>query len=146
MQEKKILSFRRATQLSMVIFSLLCIFHLIVIVGIILFDYVPKEYLWGGRIETRDEFLKFEIISLLVSIFCVLIILIRSQSLRISGLLGFSRIALWLLFVLFLLNTVGNLIAKTTFEKAFALITVMISILCLRMALEPIIRQDDQKK
>lgn len=134
---KKIISFNRASQLSTAILGLLSLFHLIVIIGIIIFDYVPNEFLWGGRMKTKDELLQFEIISLAVSFFCVIIILIRSQSIKIKLLLGFSRVILWILFILFLLNTVGNLLAESSFEKSFALLTLILSILCLRMALEP---------
>jgi hypothetical protein len=134
----KIISFKQAAYLSTAILSLLSLFHLIVIIGIIVLDYVPNEFLWGGRIETRDEFLQFEIVSLIVSIFCIFIILVRSQSIKISALLGFSRVVLWLLFVLFTLNTIGNLIAESIFERGLALLTVILSVLCLKMALEPI--------
>lgn len=34
---------------------------------------------------------------------------------------------LWVFFILFLLNTVGNLLAKTTFEKWFALVTLLLA-------------------
>jgi hypothetical protein len=96
----------------------------------------PIKLLWGGKIKTIDELLKFEIISLVVSIFCLIIVLVRSQSL-ISIFIDFSRVTLWLLFFLFILNTIGNLIAESIFEKFFALVTLILSILCLRMALEP---------
>jgi hypothetical protein len=96
----------------------------------------PIKILWGGKIKTIDELLKFEIISLVVSIFCLIIVLVRSQSL-ISIFIDFSRVTLWLLFFLFILNTIGNLIAESIFEKFFALVTLILSILCLRMALEP---------
>jgi hypothetical protein len=96
----------------------------------------PIKLLWGGKIKTIDELLKFEIISLVVSIFCLIIVLVRSQSL-ISIFIDFSRVTLWLLFFLFILNTIGNLIAESIFEKSFALVTLILSILCLRMALEP---------
>jgi hypothetical protein len=96
----------------------------------------PIKLLWGGKIKTIDELLKFEIISLVVSVFCLIVVLVRSLSL-ISIFIDFSRVTLWLLFFLFILNTVGNLIAESIFEKFFALITVILSILCLRMALEP---------
>lgn len=135
---KKIISFKAASRLSTAILSLLSLFHLTIIIGIIIFDYVPIEFLWGGQMETRKELLQFEILSLIVSLFCALIILIRSQSIKISVLLGLSRVVIWLLFILFLLNTIGNLIAESTFERVFALLTVILSILCLRMALEPI--------
>ena len=133
---KNIVSFNLAVQLSVIIFSLLSLFHLTVIIGIIFFDLAPIKLLWGGKIKTIDELLKFEIISLVVSIFCLIIVLVRSQSL-ISIFIDFSRVTLWLLFFLFILNTIGNLIAESIFEKFFTLITLILSILCLRMALEP---------
>ena len=139
---KKIISFKKATQLSAIILSLLSLFHLAVIIGIVFFDYVPIEFLWGGQMETKEELLQFEIISLVVNVFCVFIILIRSQFIKVSALLGFSRAVIWLLFLLFLLNTVGNLIAESTFEKFFALLTVVLSVMCLRIALEPINKKE----
>jgi hypothetical protein len=96
----------------------------------------PIKLLWGGKLKKTDELIKFEIISLVVLIFCLIIVLLRSQSL-ISIFINFSRVTLWLLFFLFILNTIGNLIAESIFEKFFALITLILSILCLRMALEP---------
>lgn len=134
---KNIVSFKRATQLSTMILSLLSLFHLIVILGIVFFDYAPNKFLWGGRMETIDELLKFEIISLVGSVFCVIIILIRFKSRKSSIFFYFSRVTLWLISILFMFNTAGNLMAESRFEKVFALLTVILSILCLRMALEP---------
>jgi len=134
---KNIVSFKRATQLSTMILSLLSLFHLIVILGIVFFDYAPNKFLWGGRMETIDELLKFEIISLVGSVFCVIIILIKFKSRKSSIFFYFSRVTLWLISILFMFNTAGNLMAESRFEKVFALLTVILSILCLRMALEP---------
>lgn len=50
--------------------------------------------------------------------------------------MGIVNLAFWILFVLFLLNTFGNIFAKTTFEKFFAVITFVLAILSLRLALE----------
>ena len=133
---KNIVSFNQAVQLSVIIFSLLSLFHLTIIIGFMFFDFNPIKLLWGGRMKTVDELLKFEIISLVVSVFCLIVVLVRSQSL-ISIFIDFSRVTLWLLFFLFILNTIGNLIAESIFEKFFALVTLILSILCLRMALEP---------
>ena len=133
---KNIVSFNQAVQLSVIIFSLLSLFHLTIIIGFMFFDFNPIKLLWGGRMKTVDELLKFEIISLVVSVFCLIVVLVRSKSL-ISIFIDFSRVTLWLLFFLFILNTIGNLIAESIFEKFFALVTLILSILCLRMALEP---------
>ncbi len=39
------------------------------------------------------------------------------------------NINLWIFLVLFLLNTVGNIFAKTNFEKFFAIITGLFAVL-----------------
>ena len=59
---KNIVSFNRAVQLSVIIFSLLSLFHLTIIIGFMFFDFNPIKLLWGGRMKTVDELLKFEII------------------------------------------------------------------------------------
>lgn len=134
---KKLISFKRAAHIATGIFSVLSLFHLGIIVGILFLDFAPVEFLWGGQFDTAEELLQFEILSFLIMVFCVLIVLVRRQTIAIPALLRTSRIALWLLTALFLLNTVGNLLAKTNFEKGFALVTVILAGLCLRMALEP---------
>lgn len=139
---KKLLSFRKAAHISLGLFYLLVIFHLAVIIGILLFNYVPLEYLWGGRMQSKDELLNFEFASLVISFFCILIVLIRIESIRIPILVGPSRIFLWLLSLLFILNTFGNLVAVTLFEKLFAILTAALTVLCLRMAMEPLDKKE----
>lgn len=133
---KKFISFRRAIQFSLILFGLLILFHLLIIVGIVLFDYVPMDFLWGGRMETREQLLGFEIVSLSVMVLCFLIVLIRAERIKIPALMGVARISLWILSILFLVNTLGNILAKTSFEKFFSIITALLVILCLRLALE----------
>ncbi|WP_421889557.1 hypothetical protein [Marinoscillum sp.] len=132
---KKIISYQLACRLLQFIFGLFIIFHLSVIAGIILFDFVPIDYLWGGRLETREALLDFEFISLGVMVLCYLIVLIKTEKV-LPHLAGIANIFLWILTVLFLFNTVGNILAETTFEKFFGLVTAAIAILCLRLALE----------
>ena len=136
----KKISFDRAVQWSLFLFGLVILFHFAVIVGILLFDYVPIDFLWVGRMETEEQLLVFEVISLLITILCFLVVLMRSGRISIPGWVGAARIVLWILFLLFVLNTVGNVVAKTNFEKSFALVTAMLATLCLRLALEPTAR------
>ncbi len=32
--------------------------------GIVFFDFAPVEYLWGGKMQTKEQLLVFEIVSL----------------------------------------------------------------------------------
>lgn len=133
---KKLISFKLASQLSQLLFGLLILFHLTVITGILFFDFVPVDFLWGGRLENQDQLLSFEIISLLLIILCFLIVLVGTARIKIPSLMRAAKVGLWILFVLFLLNTAGNLLAKTLFENLIAIVSALLSLLCLRLALE----------
>lgn len=135
---KNIISFDLAVKLCLGVFGLVILFHLSIIVGMLLFDFAPVEYLWGGKMETAEELLGFEFISLVVMLICFFVVMIRSGKINKPSLLKTSNIVIWILFVIFLLNTAGNLLAETTFEKMFGIVTVILSFLCLRIALEKI--------
>ncbi len=121
--------------MSILLFGLLILFHLSIVIGIVIFDFVPVDFLWGGRMETREQLLGFEIISLLIMALCLFIVLVKAEKVKLPGLMRSVGIALWILFILFLLNTIGNIFAKTTFEKLFSIITATLAILSLRLAL-----------
>jgi hypothetical protein len=133
---KKIISFEKAVRLSFLLFGLFILFHLSIIIGMVFLDIEPMEFLWGGRMETREQLLGFEIISLVVMTFCFIVVLIKANRIKLPKLTGVVTVVLWILFVLFLVNTVGNILAKTTFEKFFAIATTLLAFLCLRLALE----------
>lgn len=130
------LSFRYSILLSLLLFSLLILFHSAIIVGVLGFDFAPADFLWGGRMKTSEELLRFEFISLFVAILCLVIVLIKSGRIYLPRASTAVTVALWLMFLLFLLNTVGNMLSKTTFEKSFTIITAILAVLCVRLAIE----------
>jgi hypothetical protein len=133
---EKIMSFKLATQLSLFLFGLFILFHLSVVIGIVAFNFAPVDFLWGGRMETKEQLLGFEFISLVIMSLCLFIVLIKSEVVKLPGLMKAAVIAIWILFILFFLNTIGNFFAKTTFERILAIPTGILAILCLRLALE----------
>jgi len=139
---KKILSFKLAAQISLFLLVLLILFHLSIVIGIVFFDFVPVDFLWGGKMETKEQLLGFEIISLFIMVLCFFIVLVKSEKVKLPRLMKASEIAVWILFILFFLNTIGNIFAKTTFENIFAILTVILTILCLRLALEKTNKND----
>ena len=132
---KKLISFQNAIQFSLALFGLFILFHLIVILGIVFFDYVPVDYLWGGRMETKEQLMKFEIASLLVMALCFILVLLRRNNTKYPKIQKVLTILFWLLSLLFLLNTIGNFLAKTYFEKFFAIATLLLAFLSIRLAL-----------
>jgi hypothetical protein len=133
---KKIITFNQALRMSLYLIGLLILFHLAILIGITVFDYAPINYLWGGQMTSAGQLLTFEIISMLTSLIIFLILLIRSKWINLQGFMRVTRVAMWVLFVMFLLNTIGNLVATSTFERFFAIATGLLAFLFLRIALE----------
>lgn len=100
------------------------LFHLSIVLKI-----VPYEITWGGRLKTDAEMYFFEIISILINLFLSAILLIKGKYISEFIPMKIINITLWVFLVLFGLNTIGNIFAKTSFEKFFALWTITSAIL-----------------
>lgn len=133
---RKIINFKVATLAGLFILGILSLFHIAILMGIVLFDYVPIEFLWGGQMKTVTQLVNFEIVSLLTTVIFIFLLLIRSKWISLPKLLIVTRIAMWMAFVLFLLNTIGNALAETTFERLFAIVSGVLALLFLRIAIE----------
>jgi len=133
---KRIISFDTSVMFSLFLLGILILFHGCILIGILFFDYVPLDLLWGGKMTSVSQLLSFEIVSLLTSGLFFFLLLIRSNWLRLPKLIGVARVSMWAVFILFLLNTIGNLMATNAFEKWFAIVTGFLSFLFLRIAIE----------
>ena len=100
------------------------LFHLCIMLKI-----VPYEITWGGRLKNDFQMYIFETISVIINLFLFLILLIKGKYLREFISMKIENITLWIFFILFGLNTIGNILAKTNFEKFFTLLTLASSIL-----------------
>ncbi|PSN16498.1 hypothetical protein C7293_02515 [filamentous cyanobacterium CCT1] len=130
------ISFPLAARVNIGIFGCLILFHLGIIVGILLFNYVPIDFLWGGRLQSKEQFFLFEAISIIIQAICLFLTLIKAGYLRLERLGNIAHTGMWVLFAIFSLNTVGNILAKTAFEKAFTVVTIILALFSLRLALE----------
>lgn len=102
------------------------IFHLF-----ILFKVIPYKIVWGGRLTNDQQMYRFEAVSIVTNLMFLAIGVVR------GGFLfpGFPEmpliISLWVMAVLFLLNTFGNLMAKNKWERnIFTPLTLISSVLC----------------
>ena len=100
------------------------LFHICIIVKII-----PYNIAWGGRLTNDNEMYVFESISILINLFLSWLLLMKGEFVQFKIPNKTVNLILWIFFALFILNTVGNLFAKTNLEKLFALLTGLSAIL-----------------
>jgi len=95
------------------------VFHVL-----ILFQIIPFNMVWGGRLQSEQEMYWFESISTFLNL-----LLIWALSLKAKGDQRKSiDIILWIFFILFSFNTVGNLFAHSDFEKYFSILTFIFAV------------------
>ncbi|NVJ85777.1 MAG: hypothetical protein HWE15_05685 [Algoriphagus sp.] len=112
------------------LFSLIIVFHFMII-----FSIIPYTIVWGGRLISSGQMIIFESISILLNGFFLAIILIKIGYLKVNIPSKVIRSILWGMLILFLLNTLGNLASESGFEKlVFTPLTLVIS-LCLIISL-----------
>lgn len=102
------------------------LFHLCIITKI-----VPYDIAWGGRLTNDTEMYVFETISILINAFLSRVLLMKDNFVTYKFPNRVVHVILWIFFALFILNTIGNIFAKTLFEKQFAFLTGFFSILLL---------------
>lgn len=115
---------KTAIKILLSIISLVILFHLCII-----FKLIPYDVTWGGRLKSDQEMYVFEILSILINIFFGWLLLMKGHFIRRRSKEKTINVILWIFTVLFALNTVGNLIAVSTFEKFFAIITAITAFL-----------------
>ena len=115
----------------MAILSVVVLFHLLILIKVI-----PYENVWGGRLKTDEEMYLFEVISIVLNLALIGIVWLKSRGKREK----LVNIILWIFFGIFSLNTIGNLLAVTTFEKYFSIVTLLLAWLLLSLLIKR--RQD----
>lgn len=114
------------TSLSIkILFGSLCaviLFH----VGIIT-KIIPYTIAWGGRLNNDSEMYIFEFFSIFINLVLVFVLLMKGGFIKHYFKERIIHLILWFFFVLFALNTVVNLFAKTNFEKLFSVLTIFLA-------------------
>jgi hypothetical protein len=106
-------------------------FHILVVTGII-----PYQIVWGGRLENFSQMLSFEAVSISLNLLMITIVALYANfpKWRINQVV--IRIGLWVMFVLFFINTIGNLFSNNELEKLiFTPVTLVLSLFSLRLAI-----------
>jgi hypothetical protein len=100
------------------------LFHICIILKII-----PYDIAWGGRLTNDAEMYVFETTSILINIFLSIILLMKGNIIEYKFSDKVVNMILWTFFAIFILNTIGNIFAKTTFEKFFSILTGISAVL-----------------
>lgn len=113
-----------AIRIMLGLLSMVILFHLLVIINI-----VPYNIAWGGRLQTDEQMYMFETISILINLFLSFILLMKGRYCNYQFKNKTLKIVLWIFFIMFMINTIGNILAQSTFEKFFALLTLLLAFL-----------------
>jgi hypothetical protein len=113
-----------------VILSLFLVLHICV-----LLKFIPYNIVWGGRLKSDTEMYRFEVVSILMNLFFLFVILVQSGFLMIDFPKIIMTVILWVMTILFLFNTFGNIMSKNDIEqKFFTPITIILAIFSLILA------------
>jgi hypothetical protein len=96
------------------------LFHLCIISKLI-----PYDIAWGGRLQSDTEMYLFETVSIMINLFLAGILLMKANYVKFQFREKGINTVLWIFLAIFILNTLGNIFAKTSFEKSFAVLTLL---------------------
>lgn len=129
---KKVISQRLATLGLLTLFSLVIVFHILVLVQVI-----PYKIVWGGRLENDTQMIQFEGISIALNLIMLALVAIYSGYLKWEINRRWIQLGMWIMVALFLLNTVGNLFAINDWERwIFTPITFLLAVFSFRLAID----------
>jgi len=139
---KQIISERFATYGLMSVLSMVVVFHLLVLTGVI-----PFQIVWGGRLADSSRMIVFETVSIVVNVLMLLVVGAHTGVLRLKLNRKLTTAVLWGMVILFLLNTFGNLFSESQTEKLiFTPLTFILSVLSLRLAVSDKTTETSEEK
>lgn len=86
---------------------------------------IPSKYVWGGRVTDHGQLIALELVTLVTNCLIIWVIGMRTGLFRSRVSVRVLRAVLTVLTVIMLLNTFGNLAAKTVVEKIMAIPTLV---------------------
>jgi len=107
------------------------VFHLLILLKVI-----PYDIAWGGRLSNDQEMYVFETVSIGINLLLGWVVLMKCDLVRFKFSSRIVNTILWIFFVLFILNTIGNILAVSNLEKSFAVLTALSAFLIWKMGRE----------
>lgn len=107
------------------IFSVTIILHVLIVLRLI-----PYSFIWGGRLKSDRQMYVFEAFSISFNAVFLILMMIIAGWLNFPISAQFIKVLLWVMMILFALNSVGNLFSTTKLERVvFTPVTIIITIL-----------------
>ncbi len=127
---KALVSERLALHCLLAVFLATTIFHVLVVTGV-----VPFGMVWGGRLRSHSQMLTFEAVSLTITLLMLAAVAVKAGYVKLMVPQRVMTVVFGLMFLLFLVNTFGNLASKNELEKLlFTPLTLVLALLSLRVA------------
>ena len=109
----------------LILLFILVVFHLLIFVR-----FIPFDFIWGGKLKDTSQMYLFESVSMVISLIMIAVIGANAGIIKIKVQPVIIKVALWAMALLFLLNAIGNFNSESQFEKnVFAPITLLLSLL-----------------
>ncbi|MGD8627799.1 MAG: hypothetical protein PVH52_01830 [bacterium] len=119
-----------AGKVLMGLLALLIVMHVLLLARVI-----PYDVVWGGNITDESQFYVFEISALILNALFLLIAAIKLGYMGAPRLKRAADIGIWIVFAYFAMNIIGNLTAKSSWEKViFIPLSIVLALLSLRVA------------
>ena len=123
---------RVALLLMLTLLAIFTIFHVLVLAGVL-----PYTIVWGGKMQEPADMQRMEVVSLCIMLALLTVVGSRAEIIPLKLPARAYKLIFWAMFLLFLLNTLGNLASVNDFERfAFTPITLAMAICSLRVALD----------
>ena len=107
------------------ILGTILIFHLLIFT-----EQIPYDKVWAGKLNSVEEMKKFEMFSILINIFILMILLVKFRQIKLDKRNKVIDTLIWVFAIFFALNTIGNLFSKSIVELIFGtLLTLVLSVL-----------------
>jgi hypothetical protein len=129
---KKFIGFKLASTSIITICTLALFMHVLILLKII-----PYRFVWGGRLNNSTDMFIFESISIAVQILFLLCVAVKAGYLFKGKFNRVVTIGIWTMFVLMILNTIGNLASNSHLETIIMTpITALLALLLFRIGIE----------
>jgi len=128
----KKINFRFSVNTMLILFIIALLFNTLV-----LGEIIPYSIVWGGRLDSISEMQILVSISILVKLLIISTVAIKGNYIKPIVSAKVINIILWVLVLIFILNTIGNIVSINSLEAIiFTPITIASTIFCYRMIIE----------